>query len=207
MSPLRALLRRRAATGTASLSRLGGGVVGRTGHHGGVVWLSSRVVTCLLIGGLLGWFVDSRHALARAISRHRELSLDMIATANFDGYFTEVNPALPQEGRLVPVARVDVESGSGAPRADRRREGRHGSQAARGAPARVSEPTRSGRRERTKELNQRHTELEDARRETLQGSRSRPSTATTRRSSTPSAFVRAPRSSPPSSGSRTARSS
>jgi PAS domain S-box-containing protein/putative nucleotidyltransferase with HDIG domain len=62
-------------------------------HPGGVEWLSSRVLSCLLIGGLLGWFVDSRHALARAIARHRELSLDLIATANFDGYLTEVNPA------------------------------------------------------------------------------------------------------------------
>jgi PAS domain S-box-containing protein len=62
-------------------------------QYGGVEWLSSRVATCLLIGALLGWFVDSRQTLARAISRHRELSLDLIATANFDGYFTEVNPA------------------------------------------------------------------------------------------------------------------
>lgn len=63
------------------------------GNHGGPAWLSSLVITCLLIGALLGWFVDSRQGLARAIARHRELSLDMIATANFDGYFTEVNPA------------------------------------------------------------------------------------------------------------------
>ena len=63
------------------------------GYPGGVAWLSSRVVTCLLIGALLGWFADSRHALTRAIAHHRELSLDLIATASFDGYFTEVNPA------------------------------------------------------------------------------------------------------------------
>ena len=62
-------------------------------YPGGVVWLSSRVVTCLLIGVLLGWFADSRQQLIRAIARHRECSLDLIATANFDGYFTEVNPA------------------------------------------------------------------------------------------------------------------
>lgn len=64
-----------------------------TGYPGGVVWISSRVVTYLLIGALLGWFADSRQALARAIAQHRELSVDMIATANYDGYFTEVNPA------------------------------------------------------------------------------------------------------------------
>ena len=62
-------------------------------YPGGVAWLSSRVVTCLLIGALLGWFADSRHALARAIANHRELSLDMIATASFDGHFIDVNPA------------------------------------------------------------------------------------------------------------------
>lgn len=63
------------------------------GQYGGVVWLSSRLVTCLLIAALLGWFVDSRQALARSLAQHRELSLDMIATANFDGFFTDVNPA------------------------------------------------------------------------------------------------------------------
>lgn len=62
-------------------------------YHGGVVWISTRVLTCLLIGAVVGWFADSRQKLSRAIGRHRELSLDMIATANFDGYFTEVNPA------------------------------------------------------------------------------------------------------------------
>jgi PAS domain S-box-containing protein len=63
------------------------------GQPGGLVWLSSRVVTCLLIAALLGWFVESRQALARSLAQHRELSLDMIATANFDGFFTDVNPA------------------------------------------------------------------------------------------------------------------
>ena len=63
------------------------------GYPGGLAWLSSRAVTCLLIGAVLGWFADSRHALARAIANHRELSLDMIATASFDGYFIDVNPA------------------------------------------------------------------------------------------------------------------
>jgi len=62
-------------------------------YPGGGAWLSSRVVTCLLIGALLGWFAESRHQLLRAIAHHRECSLDLIATANFDGYFTEVNPA------------------------------------------------------------------------------------------------------------------
>lgn len=62
-------------------------------YPGGGTWLSSRVVTCLLIGLLLGWFAESRHQLAQAIAHHRQCSLDLIATANFEGYFTEVNPA------------------------------------------------------------------------------------------------------------------
>ena len=62
-------------------------------QYGGVAWLSSRAITCLFIGTVLGWFAESRQQLTRAIAHHRELSLDLIATANFDGYFTEVNPA------------------------------------------------------------------------------------------------------------------
>jgi len=62
-------------------------------HPGGGAWLSSRIVTCLFIGVILGWFAESRHGLMRAIAHHREYSLDLIATANFEGYFTEVNPA------------------------------------------------------------------------------------------------------------------
>lgn len=63
------------------------------GQLGGLTWLVSGTATCLLLGALLGWFVDSRQSLARAVAHHRDLSLDLIATANFDGYFTEVNPA------------------------------------------------------------------------------------------------------------------
>ncbi len=62
-------------------------------QSGGVAWVVSRTVTCVLMGSVLGWFADSRQALARRIAHHEELSLDLIATANFDGYFTHVNPA------------------------------------------------------------------------------------------------------------------
>lgn len=41
-------------------------------YPGGGAWLSSRVVTCLVIGVLLGWFAESRHQLLRAIAHHRE---------------------------------------------------------------------------------------------------------------------------------------
>ncbi|HLG09506.1 MAG TPA: HD domain-containing phosphohydrolase [Gaiellaceae bacterium] len=62
-------------------------------QYGGMAWISWRVITCLFIGALLGWFAGSRQSLARAVANHRSLSLDLIATASFDGYFTEVNPA------------------------------------------------------------------------------------------------------------------
>lgn len=64
-----------------------------SGYYHGAVWLVSRVITCLLLGILLGWFAESRHQLLRAIAHHRERSLDLIATASFEGFFTEVNPA------------------------------------------------------------------------------------------------------------------
>lgn len=63
------------------------------GQLGGLTWLVLWIAACLLLGALLGWFVDSRQAHAHALAHHRELSLDLIATANFDGYFTEVNRA------------------------------------------------------------------------------------------------------------------
>ncbi len=63
------------------------------GQLGGLTWLVSWIAACLLLGALLGWFADSRQAHAHALAHHRELSLDLIATASFDGYFTEVNPA------------------------------------------------------------------------------------------------------------------
>jgi len=63
------------------------------GRPDGAAWLASRVATLVLLGLLLGWLADSRRRLLRAIARHREESLDLIATASFDGYFLDVNPA------------------------------------------------------------------------------------------------------------------
>ena len=63
------------------------------GQLGGLTWLVLWIAACLLLGALLGWFADSRQSLARAVANHRALSVDLIATASFDGYFTEVNPA------------------------------------------------------------------------------------------------------------------
>ena len=63
------------------------------GEPGGWFWLGSRVATYFLIAGTVAQVVRSRRRLARRISTHNELSLDLIATASFDGYFTQVNPA------------------------------------------------------------------------------------------------------------------
>src|SRR3990167_10495325 len=58
------------------------------GQVGGTAWIVSRTLTSILIGGLLGWFVDTRERLVRELENHSELSLDLVATASFDGYFT-----------------------------------------------------------------------------------------------------------------------
>jgi PAS domain S-box-containing protein len=63
------------------------------GYPGGAAWYCSRIGTYLALGAILGAMVDSRRGLLRQLERHAELSLDLIATANFDGYFTRVNPA------------------------------------------------------------------------------------------------------------------
>jgi PAS domain S-box-containing protein/putative nucleotidyltransferase with HDIG domain len=47
----------------------------------------------LAVGGLLGRFVDERRALEATLEHHYALSLDLIATGNFDGYFENLNPA------------------------------------------------------------------------------------------------------------------
>jgi len=57
------------------------------------------------LGGVLassvavaGWWSalrarSSGREAARKLARHREMSLDLICTASFDGYFVELNPA------------------------------------------------------------------------------------------------------------------
>lgn len=66
------------------------------GDPGGPAWIAARATICVVLGGTLGWSADSRQALSREIAHHRELSLDLIATASFDGYFVQVNPAFTQ---------------------------------------------------------------------------------------------------------------
>ncbi len=63
------------------------------GEPGGASWPTSRILTSLFVGALLGRFVDSREKLRGRLAWRNALSSDLIATATFDGYLTEVNPA------------------------------------------------------------------------------------------------------------------
>ena len=54
---------------------------------------AARAIAYFLAGGVVGHFVDRRRALEREISRHHDMSLDLIATASFDGFFTRLNRA------------------------------------------------------------------------------------------------------------------
>ena len=53
----------------------------------------NRALVFLFVGGLAGHFATTLRALETASARHLELSQDMICTADFNGYFTRVNPA------------------------------------------------------------------------------------------------------------------
>jgi PAS domain S-box-containing protein len=52
-----------------------------------------RAVGFIALGALLGAFVDRRGKLEAEIVRYYEGSLDLLATADVNGYFTRVNPA------------------------------------------------------------------------------------------------------------------
>lgn len=56
-----------------------------------VVEYLSRAFAYLLLGGLLGHFVTQRRSLEAKVTRSEQLSRDLMATADFDGYFTRVN--------------------------------------------------------------------------------------------------------------------
>lgn len=59
----------------------------------GPLGFGSRTIVYLLVGVLLGQFVDERRALETKVERHYDLSLDLFCTASFDGYFEQLNPA------------------------------------------------------------------------------------------------------------------
>lgn len=99
----------------------------------GLPWLLSRVTTYIALGALLGRLVDQRHVLEREMAHHTELSLDLIATASFDGRFLRVNPSFTRtlgysaaelvarpfldfvhpDDRAATVAAVDVQTEAG----------------------------------------------------------------------------------------------
>jgi PAS domain S-box-containing protein len=54
---------------------------------------SARAVGFVAFGTLLGGFADRRGKLEAEIIRYYEGTLDLLATADLDGYFTRVNPA------------------------------------------------------------------------------------------------------------------
>ena len=64
------------------------------GQPGGASWAVSRMATCLVMGILLGWLIDSSRTLANDLAHHEEYSLDLLVTAGFDGRFTRVSPSV-----------------------------------------------------------------------------------------------------------------
>jgi PAS domain S-box-containing protein/putative nucleotidyltransferase with HDIG domain len=62
----------------------------------GALGLTTRAIAYLLVGVLVGRFVDERRSLTERVDRHYELSRDLFGTANFEGYFEELNPAWEQ---------------------------------------------------------------------------------------------------------------
>jgi PAS domain S-box-containing protein/putative nucleotidyltransferase with HDIG domain len=54
---------------------------------------ASRAVAFILLGALLGDFVDKRRRLEAEVVRYFDASLDLLATADLKGRFTRVNPA------------------------------------------------------------------------------------------------------------------
>jgi diguanylate cyclase (GGDEF)-like protein/PAS domain S-box-containing protein len=58
-----------------------------------VVGYAARVGALFLVGALVGRFSDRGDELEGELAPHRDLSLDLIATTSFDGYFLSVNRA------------------------------------------------------------------------------------------------------------------
>jgi PAS domain S-box-containing protein/putative nucleotidyltransferase with HDIG domain len=54
---------------------------------------ATRALTIVALATLLGDFVDRRRKLEAEVSRYYDASLDLLTTADLDGYFTRVNPA------------------------------------------------------------------------------------------------------------------
>jgi PAS domain S-box-containing protein/putative nucleotidyltransferase with HDIG domain len=63
------------------------------GVHFTTLGYATRALTIVALAMLLGVFVDRRRLLEAEINRYYDASLDLLATADFRGYFTRVNPA------------------------------------------------------------------------------------------------------------------
>ena len=63
-------------------------------QYEGTPWIVSRSAACILVGVLLGWFLDQARRLLKDLTHHQEFSLDMIVTSNFEGRFTRVSPSV-----------------------------------------------------------------------------------------------------------------
>lgn len=59
----------------------------------GTFGIATETTAFLIVGGVLGVFVDGRRELEAKLERHFALSLDLFGTASFAGYFEELNPA------------------------------------------------------------------------------------------------------------------
>ena len=59
----------------------------------GAVGFATRATAYVVVGVLLGRFVDARRRLEAEVERHFDLSLDLCCTADFNGYFQRVNGA------------------------------------------------------------------------------------------------------------------
>jgi PAS domain S-box-containing protein/putative nucleotidyltransferase with HDIG domain len=63
------------------------------GVHFTTLGYATRALTIVALAMLLGAFVDRRRILEAQINRYYDASLDLLATADMNGYFTRVNPA------------------------------------------------------------------------------------------------------------------
>ena len=61
--------------------------------HFTTIGYATRALTIVALAALLGTFVDRRRKLEAEINRYYDASLDMLATADMNGYFRRVNPA------------------------------------------------------------------------------------------------------------------
>lgn len=62
------------------------------GVHFTTIGYATRALTILALAMLLGNFVDRRRKLEAEINRYYDASLDLLATADMNGYFTRLNP-------------------------------------------------------------------------------------------------------------------